>query len=220
VSGPLTPEERARETERQRERYAEEARTYDRGARLQERVMFGRGHREWVIGRARGRTLEVAIGTGLNIPLYAPDVDLVAVDLTPEMMAHARGRATALGRDVTFLEADAQALPFGDDTFDTVVATYAMCSVPDLPLTIREMRRVLKPGGRLVLLDHVRSTCRPLLWLQRVRERRRAGSAEELTRRPLEDVEAAGLEIDESERFRAGVVERLAAIKPSRAAGP
>jgi ubiquinone/menaquinone biosynthesis C-methylase UbiE len=209
----LSPEERSRGNERRRRQYADEASRYDVGADRSERWLFGSEHRGWVCERARGLTLEVAVGTGLNLGLYPPDVRLIGLDLTPEMMRFALRRASDLGRSVAWCEGDAQALPFRDGRFDTVVATYAMCSVPDLPLTTREMHRVLISGGRLLLLDHVRSSVAPLRWLQRALERMPSRNRDELTRRPLVDVEAAGFSITESGRFRAGIVERLSAIK-------
>ena len=87
-----------------------------------------------------------------------------------------------------------------------------MCAVADLPLTIREMCRVLAPDGRLLLLDHVRSTVAPFRWLQKLLELAPSRDRDELTRRPRDDVEAAGFTIEESGRFRAGIVERLAAV--------
>jgi len=213
-------EERALENERRRRRYAADAARYDASADRTERWLFGTEHRGWVCDRARGLTLEVAIGTGLNISLYPADVRLIAVDLTTEMMGFAVDRASDLGRTISFCEADAQSLPFGDATFDTVVATYAMCAVPDLPLTIREMRRVLAPDGRLLLLDHVRSTVAPFRWLQKLLELAPSRDRDELTRRPRDDVEAAGFSIEESGRFRAGIVERVAAAKTDRGIDP
>ena len=209
----ISPEERARGNERRRRQYAEEAHRYDAASDRSERWLFGSEHRGWVCERAHGLTLEVAIGTGLNLDLYPPDVRLVGLDLTPEMMRLAIERASALGRRVAWCEADAQALPFRDGTFDTVVATYAMCSVPDLPHTVRELHRVLRSGGRLLLLDHIRSSVAPFRWLQKALERMPSRNPEELTRRPCEDVEAAGFTIEESGRFRAGIVERLSAVR-------
>jgi ubiquinone/menaquinone biosynthesis C-methylase UbiE len=205
--------DRSSENERRRRTYARLAPTYDASADRSERWLFGKEHRSWVCARAHGRTLEVAVGTGLNLGLYPEDVMLTAIDLTPEMLRLAIDRAAELRRSVSFCEGDAQGLPFRDETFDTVVATYAMCAVPDLPLTIREMRRVLAPGGRLLLLDHVRSSVAPFVWVQRALERMPSREREELTRRPRDDVEAAGFSIDQSERFRAGMVERLVAVK-------
>jgi ubiquinone/menaquinone biosynthesis C-methylase UbiE len=210
----LSPAERATANERRRRQYAEEASSYDRGSDLTERWLLGTEHRGWACSRASGSTLEVAIGTGLNLPLYPPEVRLTGLDLTPEMMVFARRRADDLSRPITLSEGDAQALPFADSTFDTVVSTYAMCAVPDERLAILEMKRVLRPGGLLILVDHVRSSVKPFFWLQRVLELATRRNGDELTRRPLTHVTAAGLTIEEIDRLKAGIVERLVARKP------
>jgi ubiquinone/menaquinone biosynthesis C-methylase UbiE len=127
------------------------------------------------------------------------------------MLARARTRAAGLGRPAAFIEGDAQELPFADGSFDTVVCTYAMCSVPDERATVLEMKRVLRPGGKLILVDHIRSSVAPLFWLQRLLELAPTRMDDELTRRPREHVEAAGFRVEESDRIRAGVVERLVA---------
>jgi ubiquinone/menaquinone biosynthesis C-methylase UbiE len=163
---------------------------------------------------AKEDTLEVAIGTGMNLPSYPPDVSLTGIDLTPEMLSRARIRAEDLGMPVTLCEGDAQALPFPDDTFDTVLCTYSMCSVPDEGGTVLEMKRVLKPGGRLILVDHVRSSVAPIYWIQRSMELAPSRGERELTRRPITHVLAAGFLIEETNRSRAGMIERLIAGKP------
>jgi ubiquinone/menaquinone biosynthesis C-methylase UbiE len=214
MTNGLSPEERSRANEHQRRQYAKEAASYDRGSDLCERWLFGAEHRGWACSRAIGRSLELAIGTGLNLPVYPDDAAVTGIDLTPEMLERARRRAADLGQRVELCEGDAQALPFPDGAFDTVLATYAMCSVPDLPLTISEARRVLRSGGRLILVDHVRSSVAPLFWLQRLMELAPSRTQDELTRRPMDQVRAAGFEIEESDRLRAGVVERLVARRP------
>ena len=205
--------ERARANERQRTQYANEAPKYDRESESTERWFFGSEHRGWACSRAKGVTLEVAIGTGLNLARYPPDVRLIGIDLTPEMLALARVRASDLGRLVTLCEGDAQELPFPDGTFDTVVCTYSMCSVPDESRSILEMDRVLKPGGRLILVDHVRSDVAPIYWIQRLMELAPSRGERELTRRPIKHVLAAGFLIEETDRSRAGMIERLVATK-------
>ena len=187
---------------------------YDRAIRFLERFLF-RGGREWVCSRARGEVLEVAVGTGLNLPFYPPGVRLTGVDLSPAMLVAARVRAAELGRDADLRVADAAALPFPDASFDTVVCTLAMCAVPDERAAIGEMGRVLRPGGRLLLVDHIGSSWWPIWAAQRLLETvtiRTAG--EHQTRRPLPVVRAAGFTIEESERLKAGSVERVAAVKP------
>ncbi|HEU4422503.1 MAG TPA: class I SAM-dependent methyltransferase [Pilimelia sp.] len=187
---------------------------YDRSMRFFDRVWFG-GGRQWVCSRARGNVLEVAVGTGLNLPVYPADVRLTGVDLSPAMLAVARRRAADLGRDVDLQEGDAQALPFRDASFDTAVCTLSLCAVPDERVAIGQMWRVLRPGGRLLLLDHVGSNWWPIWAGQRLLERFTARSGEYQTRRPLPLVKAAGFEVVETQRLKAGTVERVAARKPT-----
>lgn len=188
---------------------------YDPAMRLFDRFLFG-GGRRWVGSRARGDVLEVAVGTGLNLPFYPPDARLTGIDLSPAMLAVARDRAAGLGREADLREGDAQALPFADASFDTVVCTLSLCGIPDERAAIAQMRRVLRPGGRLLLLDHVVSTWRPVRAGQRLLETVSIRSAGEyLTRRPLPLVEAAGLVVEESQRLKAGIVELVAARKPA-----
>ena len=188
---------------------------YDRGMRPFERLQFG-GGRDWVCSQATGDVLEVAVGTGLNLPHYPADVTLTGVDLSPRMLEQARARAADLGREITLVEADAQALPFPDASFDTAVCTLGLCGIPDDRAAIAEMRRVLRPGGRLLLLDHIGSHHRLILLGQRLLEKlslRQLGDYQ--TRRPLPLVEAAGFVVERTERLKAGTVERVAARKPA-----
>jgi ubiquinone/menaquinone biosynthesis C-methylase UbiE len=201
------------DTDRQRRVWNRYAPTYDRQIAFFERVQFA-GGREWLGARARGRVLEVAIGTGRSLPFYPADVDLTGVDLSTEMLAIARRRAAEEGRAVALVEGDAERLPVDDASFDTVVCALSLCSIPDPAAAVAEMRRVLVPGGRLLLLDHVASTWPPVRAAQWLLERvtiRTAG--EHFTRRQLPLVEAAGFEVVEVERLKAGTVERIHAIR-------
>lgn len=103
------------------------------------------------------RVLEVGVGTGRNMPGYPRGMAITAVDLSPRMLARARARAAAADVPVTLREADIQALPFPDASFDTVVGSFVFCSVPDPLVGLREIERVLVPGGQLLLLEHVLS---------------------------------------------------------------
>src|SRR5262249_58179738 len=118
--------------------------------------------REGVGEGAGGGVLEVAIGTGLNLPHYPADVTITGIELSPAMLAIARRRATDLGRDVDLREGDAEHLPFDDGSFDTVVCALSLCTIPSPEAAVAEMRRVLAPGGRLLLLDHIGSTWPPI----------------------------------------------------------
>jgi phosphatidylethanolamine/phosphatidyl-N-methylethanolamine N-methyltransferase len=107
--------------------------------------------------------LEVGIGTGLNMPLYPPDCRVVGIDLSEEMLEKAQERMVELNlNNITLKSMDATVMAFGDDEFDSAVATYTISAVPDPVGVLREMRRVVKPGGNIVLLNHFRSQ-RPLL---------------------------------------------------------
>lgn len=190
------------------------ARSYDRQMGFFDRRLF-RDTRQWICRRASGEVLEVAIGTGLNLDWYPPEVTLTGVDLSPGMLAHARRRADALGRPVTLSVGDAEHLDAPEASFDTVVCTYSMCAVPDERQAMAELARVLRPGGLLLLADHVVSTAWPVRVLQRALELVTIPLGEEhFRRRPIEHVRAAGFAIEAHDRFALGIVERLAARKP------
>lgn len=191
---------------------------YDRQVRHFERLLFP-GGRGWACGQAAGAVLEVGVGTGLNLPWYPDWIRLTGIDLSPGMLAIARDRARTLGMKADLREASVDALPFADASFDTVISTITLCNVPDERAAIAEMSRVLRPGGRLILSDHVASDRRWMLAIQRALEPLLLSVAcDHLTRRPLPLVEEAGLAVERSERFRAGVVERLTAVKPAAGA--
>ncbi len=133
---------------------------YDRGMAPLERLWL-REMRAQLLPQARGRVLEVGVGTGANLPFYPAGIRLTAIDESADMLAVAARRAAALGRDVSLLQADAEQLPFPGGRFDTVVTGLVLCSVLDLKRALAEMRRVLRrPGGRLLLLEHMRPRSR------------------------------------------------------------
>jgi ubiquinone/menaquinone biosynthesis C-methylase UbiE len=200
-------------TERQVRVWDKAAPSYDRQMDFVERLMATKD-REWLGERATGRVLEVAIGTGRNLPHYLSATSLTGVDLSPEMLAIARRRAEERGLPVDLREGDAEALPVEDASYDSVVCALSLCTIPDPAAAVAEMKRALVPGGRLLLADHVASTWPPIYGLQWLAERvsiRTAG--EHYTRRSLPLVEAAGFEIVESERLKAGVMEHVHAVK-------
>jgi ubiquinone/menaquinone biosynthesis C-methylase UbiE len=202
--------------ERRRQIWDKLAGRYDRDMRRLEPLLFGRDARAQLCADARGEVLEVAIGTGLNLPHYPPGARLSGVDLSPAMLAAASRRAAELGLTVDLREAVAEQLPFDDGSFDTVVCTLSLCSVADDAAAIAEMSRVLRPGGLLLLLDHVAATNRLLLTLQRLWEKvtlRLAGDYQ--TRHPLPLVRRAGFTVTDSGRAKLGTVEHVHAVKGS-----
>lgn len=116
----------------------------------------GRRHAVDVINQGSGRVLEVGVGTGLSLPSYARHLEIVGVDIAPEMLEKARGRVAAHNLDhvAGLYEMDAGSLQFPDGSFDTVVAMYVITVVPDPEQVMRELARVVKPGGQVLLVNH------------------------------------------------------------------
>ncbi len=186
---------------------------YDREMDRWDRRLFG-DSRPWVCGRAVGDVLEVAVGTGRNLPFYPDGVRLTGVDWSPAMLGIARARAAALGREADLRPGDAQALDFPDGSFDTVVCAVGLCAIPDDRRAITELARVLRPGGRLLLVDHVAASARALRAAQWLYERISIPLAgEHFRRRPLTHVRELGFLIEETQRLKLGIVERVCARK-------
>jgi ubiquinone/menaquinone biosynthesis C-methylase UbiE len=200
-------------TERWHRYWDKKSRSYDREMRFMERMLFG-DSRQWACSQASGDVLEVAVGTGLNLDTYPPDVRLTGLDLSEQMLDIARTRAAELGRNVELRQGNAQSLPFGDATFDTVVCTFGLCAIPDMDAALDEMTRVLKPAGRLILVDHVASSSRVARGIQRALEIITVPMASEhFLRRPRAKIERRSFTIERVERFKLGLVERLVAQK-------
>jgi len=203
------------DVERLRRFWDRHADSYDRQMAFLDRKLFG-DSRRWACRGAAGDVLEVGIGTGLSLDGYPTDVALTGVDLSPRMLEHARRRAAATGRPVTLQVGDAQRLNFPDAAFDTVVCTFVLCSVPDERRAIAEMWRVLRPGGRLRLADHVVSTSAPARALQRLIELVSVPvGGEHFRRRPVTHLPGQGFAVEQQERFALGIVERVVARKPA-----
>jgi SAM-dependent methyltransferase len=113
--------------------------------------------RRALVQQASGRVLEIGAGTGLNLRHYADDAELVLSEPDAAMADRLRRRVAGRRRPATVVLAPAEALPFADGEFDTVVSTLVLCTVPDQTAALREIRRVLRPGGRLLFMEHIRS---------------------------------------------------------------
>ncbi len=176
-------------------------RRYDRIAPLYDALELGmelrfRSWRRDLWSRAMGdRILEVGVGTGKNLNLHPPHRQVVAIDISERMLARARRKAKRLGSRTLLAIADAEALPFAHGSFDTVVASFVFCSVPDPIQGLKEARRVLEPGGRLLLLEHVLSN-RPLLrkLMRRLDSIAARISGAHIDRETVENVGAAGFD--------------------------
>jgi SAM-dependent methyltransferase len=133
------------------------AAAYDRGLKATEEAGLGQMRAELLAG-AGGRTIELGAGTGINLDLYPDAVEeLVLVEPDPHMAKRLRERLSQSSRQATIVEAPAERLPFESASFETAVSTLVLCTVPDPVAAIAELERVLKPGGRLLFIEHVRS---------------------------------------------------------------
>ncbi|MBR8740709.1 class I SAM-dependent methyltransferase [Nocardiopsis sp. MG754419] len=191
-------------TEKARRLWEHRAGRHDLGGHCEHVAI--RNTRELLCGGARGRTLDVAVGTGRNLRFYPPQVALTGLDPSPDMIERTREKAEELGRPITLVEGDAQRLSFDDRSFETVVCTLSLCTIPDQERALREMYRVLVPGGRLLMVDHIEYTRMPLL----LRERRR----EHPRRLPREVAREVGFEVGHHDRLFFGMVERVVAHRP------
>lgn len=180
-----------------------------------EMLAFGRWRRRlWQ--QVRGpKVLEVGVGTGKNIPYYPPEVEITAIDFSPGMLARARRQALRSRRQVELLVMDVQNLSFPDASFDTVVSSFVFCSVPDPVQGLREVRRVLKPGGQGLFLEHVRSELPVLGWSLDILNPlvSRAGGTE-INRRTVANLRRAGLAIRKIEPLFLDLVLLIEAMAP------
>jgi ubiquinone/menaquinone biosynthesis C-methylase UbiE len=156
-------------------------------------------YRQQTIETAQGLVLEVGVGSGLNLPLYGPAVTrVVGLDPSPQLLRLASRRAADAPVPVSLLQASAEHIPFADAVFDTIVMTWTLCSIPKPIAALIEMRRVLKPGGRLIFVEHGLSpeirTARWQHWLTPYWKR--IGGGCHLDRKTDDLIRAAGFQVD------------------------
>lgn len=203
------------QTTRIRRHYNDIAPRYDNMISTADRLLIPDG-RAWVGSQARGDVLEIAVGTGRNLPHYPAGAAITGIDLSAEMIEVARKNASRLGLDANLVVGDAEDLGFEDGSFDTVISTLSLCTIPDHELAIREVWRVLRPGGRFVALEHVRSPNPFIRLIQRMlNPLSMRYSCDHLLREPLDVLAPAGFEIEYLERSKLGIIESVIARKPA-----
>ena len=158
--------------------------------------------------------LEVGVGTGKNFLFYPGDAGITAIDFSEKMLSRARAKAEKQGLKIRLRQMDVQNLEFEDDSFDTVVASFVFCSVPDPVKGLKEVRRVCRPGGKVVLLEHVLSANRILAWIMNaVNPMVVRVMGPNINRRTVENVANSGLKVERVTDLAAGIFKLIEARK-------
>ncbi len=185
--------------------YDQKASWYELTSKFINLVGLGRLRRK-VFSQARGKILEIGAGTGNNLPFFPKNADLTLSDLSSEMLNIAQTLAKRLRLEVKFVRADAQNLPFEDFEFDTVCSSLSTCTFIDPVAVLKEMRRLTKPGGQILLLEHGRSRNRWLgRWQDRFAPKHYKKHACRLTQDPTKYLQPAGLVTETSSRHFFGI---------------
>lgn len=177
-------------------------------------VRYGEKKHEW-FSRSVGRTLLVAVGTGLDLQCFPSGQKVVGIDISSKMLEKAKGKLNVSMFNTKLVRADVQMLGFADNSFDSVVTSCTFCSVPDPVLGLKELRRVLKPGGKLLMFEHVRSN---IFWIGPMMDllthvSRKVGP--DLNRRTKENVIRAGFKLTREINIYLDIVKLFEAVKPS-----
>jgi phosphatidylethanolamine/phosphatidyl-N-methylethanolamine N-methyltransferase len=197
-----------------RKRYNRIATVYDFMEGLTEKSRYS-GWRALLWSKVEGqRILEVGVGTGKNFPYYPQGVEITAVDLSDRMLAHAREKAQKQNIKVNLMQMDVQKLEFAADSFDSIVSTFVFCSVPDPVVGLKEVKRVCKTGGKIVLLEHVLSANRIFASLMNLANPlvvRMMGA--NINRQTVQNVVISGLTVEKVTDLAAGIFKLIEARK-------
>ncbi|NJE26514.1 class I SAM-dependent methyltransferase [Thermococcus sp. MV5] len=174
-------------------------------------------YRKKALSLAKGKVLEIGIGTGKNLPYYPEGVEVIGIDFSRGMLEKAEKRKKELKLDnVKLLHMDAQNMEFDDNTFDTVVSTFVFCTVLDPIKGLKEVYRVLKPGGTAIFLEHMKSNSRLLnipLYLMEPFIKTLLGTS--MLRETQKNIDHAGFKIEKVENLFFDIVRLIIATKPA-----
>ncbi len=201
-------------TEIIKRRWNRTARYYDYIMAVMDRVGVRKGRRLLWSRVESSRVLEIGVGTGNNFPYYPADAEMSAVDFSEKMLERAKNRASQHKVKVDLQQMDVQNLKFADNTFDTVAGTLVFCSVPDPVRGIKEVERVCKPGGKVILLENDFSSIPILGWLVKLANPlvvRMMGA--DFNRQPLDNVAKSGLVVERVTNLRRGLWKLIEARK-------
>jgi ubiquinone/menaquinone biosynthesis C-methylase UbiE len=196
--------------DRLRDKWDRASRTYDRVTRSDE-FRFASAKRK-LFERMQGRCLMLATGTGNDFRHFPRGLVVTAIDISPAMLERARERARAYEGRLDLVRTDARQLPFADRSFDSVVAVCTFCSVPDPVRGLCELRRVLKPGDRLLLFEHVRSRLTPLAIMQDLMTPLTRRIGPDMNRDTVANAERAGFRVVREENVYLDLVKAVEAV--------
>jgi demethylmenaquinone methyltransferase/2-methoxy-6-polyprenyl-1,4-benzoquinol methylase len=186
---------------------------YDLMEMPMELMRYGNWRKE-VFSAVAGRVLEVGVGTGKNIPYYPDDCEMVGIDISAKMLSHAKKRAAGKN-NISLLVMDAEHLGFVDGCFDYVITTFVLCSIPGPVAALREMKRVCKPDGMVISLEHMRSSDRKIAFIEDLLNPVTKGfTGVNINRETAGNIRKAGLDIIEEKELALKDVFRLIRSKP------
>jgi demethylmenaquinone methyltransferase/2-methoxy-6-polyprenyl-1,4-benzoquinol methylase len=194
-------------------KYNRFSRVYDLMETPMELIRYGKWRKE-VFSGLKGRVLEVGVGTGKNIPYYPDDCEVVGIDISAKMLSHAKKRAAGK-KNISLLVMDAEHMGFVDGCFDYVITTFVLCSIPDPVSALTEMKRVCKPEGTVINLEHMRSSNRAIAFVEDLFNPITASiTGVNINRETVKNIRKAGLGIIEERKLAMKDVFRLIRSKP------
>ncbi|MFQ5532205.1 MAG: class I SAM-dependent methyltransferase [Candidatus Nanoarchaeia archaeon] len=190
-----------KKTKKTQKRYDKFSRIYDILEAPIEKSRFSRW-RKTLLKNLKGNILEIGVGTGKNLEYYGKKAKVTGIDLSPGMLEKAKERKKELGRDFKLIQMDAQNLKFKDNSFNYVISTFVLCSVPDPVKTAKEMKRVCKKNGKILLLEHMLSKYKLIAFFEHIHNPiTKTLFGFNTNRKTIENLKKAGLKIKKQENL-------------------